>query len=450
MDGFTKGANLRHQWDDRKDRKAAQAEDRAYQRTRRERQETLDARSDDEYERKKKERDAIREVGLGAKREFDEKVKAGELKEGDFGTFWDENVIPRLAKPYLEAGDMEGARRVREWGESAAAKRGGQYALKAMTLAQQGKLGEALTAAQKAAEVRGYLNHGFSFGKQEPIQDQDGNVLGYRVHMTDADGKETTQDVSVGQIPAMLGTFINPEAAFNTQIAAQTANAKTEHDIATYKRKKEIDRSYADPQKARSSAVNALRKRFDGTMDDQIFDDMPAAKQEELIKRYMETEMGRPVGLAGGAEKPAIAQPSAPQPTAASAGRSVVVDKATGQPVEMTTSAPAAPTAPSRAFAGAGGQSTAQPVGQQQEEPQEASTEQEAPAQAPVGGSGQVNGVQVDDLLTRATRALNAGIDPRVIAGQLNRVGIPRSLWPAKLQTGAYGDVTRVSPGLGG
>ena len=449
MDGFTKGANLRHQWDDRKDRKAAQAEDRAYQLTRRERQEKLDARSDEEYERTKSERDAIKAVGLDAKREFDEKVKSGELKSSDFGKFWGENVIPRLVQPYLEAGDIAGAKKAQEWAESEAAKRGGQYALKAMTLAQQGRLGEALTAAQKAAEVRGYLNHGFTFGRQEPIQDQDGNVLGYRIHMTDADGKETTQDVSVGQIPAMLGAFINPEAAFNTQIATQAANAKTERDISTYKRKREIDRTYADPKKARETAVKALRKRFDGTTEDVLFDDMPPAKQEALIGQYMKTQMGQPVGLAGGAQQPS-GQPSG-QPTTAQAGRSVVVDRATGQPVKMPT---AAPTAPSRSFAGAGGQSsgqpTGQPTGQQQGTPQASSPTQESAPQAAAGEEGQANSGQINDLLTRATRALNAGIDPQVIGSQLNSLGIPRALWPSKLQNGTYGDVTRVSPGLGG
>jgi hypothetical protein len=399
VQGFGNGMEMRNRYEDRKIRNEQAKEDRAYTKDRRERQAELDARTDAEYQRNEAQRRTVEQIGLNAKADFDNRVKAGQENANDFDTYWSKNVVPKLTATYIANGDADSAKKMQAWADSADARKGGKLALEAMHLAQQGDFAGALKAAQQAGQVQGYINHGYEIGDQTEIVDNGGKLQGYRLNLKTQDGETITQDVPLKDIPTLLGQYLNPQAAWASQQAAAAADAKDKRELKNYTDKKGIDRQMGDGDKARSAAIASLRKRMDGglTGDEKKFDDLQSEDQEAAIQKELDLQKG----ASGGAVGLGIDQ-ATPQSTPAdgSVGRKVLMDTATGQPVPLKPAAPAQATQPTQ-------QSAAAPVSQEQ---------------------------RVQSVLQDSSNALSEGVQPELIKQQLLNNGVPEQIWPAALR----------------
>lgn len=391
VDGLEKGLKFR-------ERKEQRARDKIIQ-----------EREDTEYNRAVQQRDEISAINTQAQAEFKSRVDAGTAKPDQFDTFWNEYALPKLKNTYLAQGNIEMADRVQKWGESEDTRAGAKLAMSALTKAQTGDVAGALADATEAGKRKGYLSHGYEIMGQDTIVDPSGQLQGYRLQMKGPDGKTVTQDLPLAQVPKLIATYLNPEAAWQSQIAAQEVNTKRKTDLQDYEEKKKIDKQYGTGEnKPRTDAISALRKRMDGGLagDETKFDDLPRDEQETLISKEIELQSGQP-GIAPQATTPV---------ESGGAGRKVLVDTATGQPVPppRSQSAPAGrPAAP-----------------QQQERAPESRED------------------RVSFLLSSVEPALKEGVPAERVADELRQNGVPEDAWPEALRR-ALAQRQRAAIGIG-
>lgn len=396
MQGFQGGMNARAAMDERKRNKVIQD------------------RQDTEYNRTLSQRNEIDAINTGAKQEFDARVSAGTEKPENYDQFWSDYALPKLKNTYLAQGNIDMANKVQAWGETEDAKVGARFAMSALSKAQTGDAAGALKDAMEAGKRKGYIAHGYEISGQDSIVDKDGKLLGYRLYMKGADGKEIQQDLPTAQVPKLIATYLNPQAAWDSQVAAQNEKSKTAGELATYEEKKKIDKKYGNAEdKTRSEAITALRKRMDGGLagTEPKFDGLSRDEQEKLISEEIGLQKG--VGLSG---QTASAPAAAPETATADGGRKVLVDTATGRAVDPLA--------------------VQKPAAASQERP------------APQRSAPQSRSENVAYLLQAAEKAVSEGIDPARIADELSANGIPEDQWPTSLKTAAANQ-KRVGYGLG-
>lgn len=411
MDGFQKGMQLKQ---DRADA---------------DRRKVLAERNDAEYNRVTAQRDAIDNINKEAKATFDAGVSSGTWKPEQFDQFWNDWAVPKLSRTYLLNGDVDSSNRVKEWGEREDTKQGARLFAGALVKAQTGDGAGALKDVIEAGKIKGYINNGYEVLGHEAILGPDGSQQGYRISLKTPDGKDIQQDVRTQDLPKIIATFGNPQAAWESQVAARAQVDKEKKELETYEAKKKIDRQYGvGPTKDRGAAITALRKRFDGGMGDETkFDDMPRPVQEKLINDELELQQGQP-GLAGQA-------PPAP------AEKKVLVDTTIGKPVSSGAKPAAADKPEAKEPATAKPQASAEKripgvperaqadVRRRMEGLQRAAAVPEAPgipAPAPSAASA--------DVVAQADEAIRSGAKIYDVAMGLQEAGVPESEWPASLK----------------
>lgn len=406
VDGFARGYGIRTSIEDRQDDREWRQEQREWMREDREYQRS-------ERERELAQREAIEQISAETRAEFDEQVAAGEFKAEDYDEFWKQYALPRMQNELLMQGDIDGAKKLMEWGESEDALRGGRLFASAMFKAQTGDHAGALDDVIEAGKIRGYIAGDFDIDEKEPITDENGNLLGYRITIRDDEGNETVQDVAVEDIPTVISTFANPQAAWESQQAAAASDRQRADELEDYEARKEIDARY-DGNADREAAIESLRKRIkaDALVEDSVnFDDLPRAEREKMIAEEIAFMNG------------AGAQPTAPT-------QRMIVDTNSGKPVPMPD--------PS-AIEGAPGLGT---VPAPRPGPGSAMA---APAPTPAGPprttNAIINGAQDAslavpshaELVDLAAQQMVEGKNPQEIARTLTAVGVDRSQWPAEL-----------------
>lgn len=294
----------------------------------------------------RKNRQQLEAINTDTKAAFDEKVAAGEQEPQDFEKFWKEYALPRRRMALIEQGDIDGAKALTEWGESDAALSGGKLFGSAMFKAQTGDYGGALQDAIKAGQVKGYIDHGYEFVSQDEIKGQDGKTVGYRLTLKGPDGKDIVQDVAAGDVPRVVATVFNPDAAWQSQVAARTDSKKREDEITDYERKKKIDRAYDKPTNATEPTERYRKAREDAAKNDLDWSSRTPEEQDTITRRALEDAdryAGKQAGTAGVTGITGD-QPAAPA-AAPKAGPKVIVDETTGQqvPLEATPLATPAP-----------------------------------------------------------------------------------------------------------
>lgn len=413
VDGFARGYGIRTDIEDRKEAKADRADDRAF---RNEKREWM--REDREYQSSERQREldqraAIENISAETRAEFDEQVAAGEFKPEDYDEFWKQYALPRMQNELLMQGDIDGAKKLMEWGESEDALKGGRLFASAMFKAQTGDHAGALDDVIEAGKLRGYIAGDFDIDEKEPITDADGSLLGYRITIRDSDGNETVQDIAVEDIPTVISTFANPQAAWESQQATAASDDKRADELEDYEARKDIDARY-DGNADREAAIESLRDRMeaDVMVEDSVnFDDLPRAEREKLIADEIAFMNGT------GAE------PTAPAPR-------MIVDTSSGKPVPMPDPA-AVESAP-----GLGGVPAPSPgPGAAMAAPAP------TPSAPPRTTNAIVNGAEDASLavpshaqlVDTAAQQMVEGKSPQEIARTLTAVGVDRSQWPAEL-----------------
>lgn len=394
-------------------------------------------------------RQRMEAIDVGARERFDQAVEGGQMSPDQFEQFWMDYALPRMRNELLRQGDYSGARALAEWGQSSEAIQGGRLFASALLKAQTGDAGGALEDAIRAGQVKGYIQHGYELKGQQEIRTPEGDLWGFRLTATDSEGKEFVQDVEVADVPRMVATFANPEAAWETQQAARAAQTKREQDMSDFEEKEGIRARHAG--RNNPDYAERYRKAHDDLMKNDLdFGEMSQEEQDARVRAVLD-RADRYARERGG-EAP-------PDP------QRVIVDRETGQRIGVGVD----PTA-----AGAG----------QATEP--ASAAEEAREQGPGmgdllrnagrkawenlsrptdeilwGGNGGRSQEQSpapdaapaararpnrDQVLAEAKAEIGRGGNPQAIAQRLAQAGVQRSDWPNELR----GALAREAPGIGG
>lgn len=412
MDGFTRGAQLKDAKEDRDRRRVMQE------------------RQDVEYNRGIEQRNAVDAINKDAQTTFDAKVAAGTEKPDNFDRFWSGYALPKLKNTYLMNGDIENANLVQKWGESEDTRRGAKLFSGALLKAQTGDGVGALSDVIEAGKIRGYINNGYEVLGQEAIVTPDGQNAGFRISLRTPDGKEVKQDIQAADLPKLIATFGNPEAAWESQQAARAQQAKDANDLKNYEDRKKVDRQYGTgDNKQRSDAIKSLRDRHDGGLggDEKKFDDMPRDQQEKLINEEISLVRGQP-GLDGAVGE---ARPE----------RKVLMDTTTGKAVpappqkDATTPAPPAKPEAGKAKDEKPGGLKGLAVGLMERASE--GLQRERAAFAPKVGPEKPSGPTAQDIesaIAGADEAVAKGASPMQVAKGLQDLGVPEHQWPQSIQ----------------
>lgn len=404
----------------------------------------------DQYREQKKNKADLKAIDTEARTVFNSEVEAGTQKPEDFADFWKKYALPRRVNTLLGQGDVDGARRMQEWGESDAAIKGGKLFSSALLKAQTGDFAGALADVSEAGKIKGYNDSGVDVIGQTPLPaGADGVSPGFRIQMRDGSGRTFEQDVLNGDLPRIIATFGNPDAVFQASQAAKAKASeeagKRKAEMEDYESKKRIDQRYKEPDndfkkdyaaaaENRAKTVVSWSRKSPEDKDRLIREDLEAAR------RYAE-ENGQTLG-AGAADSMApgaaaagagVVSPAAAagapamspaQPGTAPAARRIVVDTKTGKPVSL---------APPQ-------QGPAQPAGIQR-------TPQGGPpvrgaAAAGTGPSGIGRGgppvapqmSDRDQLIYDAAAEIGSGGNPETIGMRLMNAGIAEDEWPDDLK----------------
>ena len=259
-------------------------------------------REDREFQRSERDR-AVRDrtqregVRTDARKQFDDKVAKGEMSEGQFNEFWNDYAIPKLRNVYLEQGDLGAAQQLDEWAETADAKRGAKKTNEALLKLQTGDHEGAIADIMEASRNKGYSGDNFALESAEPIEDADGNVVGYRLDIG-ADGETKQQDVELKDIPELVRVLANPAAAFEGYIAGKVKAAEREQEMRDFATKEGIKArasSGKNNTKLRSDAIKSLLDEEANNLDLEEgagFYNRPKEDQELMINKRISIMTG--------------------------------------------------------------------------------------------------------------------------------------------------------------
>lgn len=280
-----------------------------------------------EFDRRQEEnaeQNAIEGMEAEAKQAFDEEVAAGRQDPDNFDNFFKAYAVPKMEMELLRDGDIEGAKKWREWADTEAAKKGSRLFQSGLLKLQTGDEEGALEDMVQLSKVKGYLSHDVDVTGYQPIQDKDGNRLGWRVTFKDGDGKERSSDFQSADLPGLVATYGNPQAAFQSKMEMEAEAAKGK------KKQKEADQSL------RLKAIKRADERYDGGLDGTgpRLADLPKDERERIIQEEMDLLRGPQSGPGSPMDGYGLS-PGASRSGNASTQRvpGVIMDKATGERV---------------------------------------------------------------------------------------------------------------------
>ena len=364
----------------------------------------------DTNKEKREQKAALKQINTDTKAAFAEARAAGAVEEGDYEAFWKNYALPKMRMQYLEAGNIDAAKSITEWGESEAALKGGKLFSSAMWKAQSGDAGGALKDAIAAGQTNGYIDHGYTLLGQDELRDKDGNLRGYRVTVKDADGNEHKQDIKPEDLPQVIANVMNPVAAGQSQIAARQkaaeADKKTKDDLYVHEEKKKIDQKYTKSTTPEEQAKLYSTTRDNLAKNDPDWSDLSDDEQDKKVR----SEIGRAKAY-GSEATGATGTVKPPAPTR------MVVDTKDGKVVPATGTTP--PVAPDQV-------KTVVPIGKA------ASDQQTKPVELSAG-----------ERVADANLQLKDGANPEYVKQQLLNNGIPEDQWPddLKKRTSGFGAV---------
>lgn len=356
--------------------------------------EALDARRD--KRRSKEAFDGINEETRGA---FDSAVASGSADPDDFSGFWKEYALPRWKAELMEQGDFARAQQLEEWGQQESTIKGGRLFASSLRKAQTGDYAGALEDAIAAGKTKGYIDTDYDLVSQSPIAGPDGKVVGFRLVIKDDAGEEMEQDIAVEDIPTLIATYANPEAAWQSQQEAAAKKTKRSEDLEDHRAKKVIDREEAAPNDA--ARYDTTRKEL--MANDLDFADLSPEEQDAAIRAQIGAADSYAADAAAKRTPPeaGIASASAPGLTrpARPAGGGVIVDTVTGKPLKPS---------PDEARATSSGLS------------------RPSARSAPMSKA---------DIIKDAADHMSAGGNPQAIAQRLLNAGIGEPEWPEAVRS---------------
>lgn len=303
----------------------------------------------DRKERKKDK--ALEGIDADARQTFDRKVAEGTQSADGWDGFYAEYAVPKKAAALLQQGDIDGAESWRKWAETDTARRGSKLFASGMLKGQHGDMRGAIGDFIEAGRVKGY---GADYTFSDAVQTDDG---GWSVTATGPDGQSHTQTFySPDEVLQFGATYLNPEAAFEQWRSGQAAASEDSRELAMEREKLGLKTEDALVRKdlglgtgsSKSSEIAARKQAFTELESSPAFMDADENRQRQMIEQRTQEIMGGGGSAAG--------QPAGPQP------RRVIVDTATGKPVDPATPVPPGSAGASSPMPGLGVQRGAPPA----------------------------------------------------------------------------------------
>lgn len=388
----------------------------------------------DERERADAARTGLEGIDANAQAGFAAGVASGEYDADEFERYYLNEIVPAKRDFLLQQGLVEEAQQFTEWARSEDAMEGARLFGSAMFKAVTGDPRGALEDAIAAGQLGGYIDAGMEFVSQEEIVNQAGDLLGFRVVMKDENGREIEQDISVAQLPQVISTFMNPEAAWEGRQAAAASRSES-------------------GRSDRAGAIERLREQDEAHELDPdwvTFDEKSEEEQNAAIDRELRLHD----------VPPAPAQTYA-APGIGAGDQQVIVDNNTGQMVQPAGGAQLGATPPPAQAVPAPAQAPAAPPPQNEwmvpagvspgAAPSGAPPVAPSAAQPPAGGPPPRPGspsalAAQQQVINEASAMIQRGDSPAAIASRLEQAGIPRNQWPALPQANAWALPPGISP----
>ncbi|MDA4845959.1 hypothetical protein [Hoeflea poritis] len=295
----------------------------------------------DRTREKRQRKQRLSDITAETDQAFQQAVASGEASEADYDRFWMTFALPKLHAEMLKAGDFEGARSLMEWGHTSEAREGARLFMSSLAKAQTGDPAGALDDAISAAKVKGYVSTDYKLKSQEELRTEDGQLIGYRLTIQTDEGEEIEQDVRLEDIPQIVSTLANPQAAWETQLAKREKQAeKDEKETAAakqraagledYEAKKRIDRKYKTDDKDYEKQYQAAFKNRMET--DFAFQELSDEEKDRVVREDLQRSRSYATEQKAGAGVSASDTPITPK----KAQENLLVDTVTGQPVDRS------------------------------------------------------------------------------------------------------------------
>jgi len=343
------------------------------------------------------------QINTDTKSAFAEAKAAGAVQDGDFMTFYQKYALPKQQALLVEQGDYGGAKALGEWSKSDDAQNGAKLFGSAMVKVQSGDYDGAIQDAIAAGQLKGYVNTDHKLTGSTPIQ-QNGKTIGYQFQLSDGDGKAYTRNIRLQDIPNTIATYVNPEAAWQTQVGADAAQKKRTQELDDYRTKKKIDKEFStdkteDAQAKRYKDAQEARAKTDYDWGDRSADEQDKLIREDLAKQDK-------FGAEKAATKSGNSASAAPGLNPAPQKQRMIVDTETGKPVPIT----------------APDQTKALGI---------SAPTQSAPAASPA--PARKSAPTIESTIADATDQLSQGANPEMVKQQLLNAGVPETNWPDQL-----------------
>ncbi|EHK57739.1 hypothetical protein MAXJ12_08449 [Mesorhizobium alhagi CCNWXJ12-2] len=370
-------------------------------------------------------RQALEKIETDAQAAFKSEVDAGNEDGKNYDQFWKKYALPKRKTELLKQGDIAGAKQLEEWGNSDAALQGGRLFSSAMLKAQTGDAGGALADVIKAGQVQGYIEHGYELVGQDELVDEQGNTIGYKLRVRDQDGKELEQDILSGDVPRMISTFANPDAAWQSQVAKRAEAEKRKEGLEDFETKEGIKKKYGsgtDDAKAYNDARKALEE------NDLDFGDMSAEDQDAAVRERLASAEGyanERGGVSGGGSTGRGKTKTSPAPR-----KEILVDETTGERLPD----PEAAVSPRQTDAapGLGGGEAPPPA---EAAPGLGGAPTPSPKPAPARQETRAAPTRQEIIADAADHMVNGG-NAELVGQRLLQAGIPEDQWPPVVRQG--------------
>ncbi len=350
------------------------------------------------------------QINSDTKTAFAEAKAAGAVQDSDFMTFYQKYALPKQQALLVDQGDYGGAKALGDWAETDDAKNGAKLFGSAMVKVGSGDYDGAIQDAIAAGQLKGYVNTDHKLTGSTPIE-QNGKTIGYQFQLTDGDGKAYTRNIRLQDIPNTIATYVNPEAAWQTQTATAAAEKKREDELTDYRKKKSIDKEFSNDKTEDAQAKRYKDAQENRAKTDYDWGDRSAEEQDKLIREDLSKQ--DKFGAEKAASKSGNAASVAPGLNAAPQQQRMIVDTESGKTVPITSPDQSKALGISAPAQGGGSVVPAQ----------------NAPAQAPVKKSPPT----MESTLADATDQLSQGANPDLVKQQLLNAGVPETSWPEQL-----------------
>lgn len=165
---------------------------------------------------------------------------AAEKQAGSFLDYYMQTTVPRMQEHWLSTGDVEKAQLIGKWMEDENVRKGAQSWANAVRSFQVGDSEGFKRNLMAAYNQQGYFDDGTEAVSIDDVNNEQGQLLGYKIRFRDADGNEREETYDGEDVAKMGLQALAPDQVLSYGLeqlkAAQEARASAAEDDRQYQR----------------------------------------------------------------------------------------------------------------------------------------------------------------------------------------------------------------------